>query len=135
MHAFSDCHTGSSKPGLCARVALCVIRFYQRFISPLLPQACRYEPTCSEYMATAIKRKGVMRGVIKGAWRLCRCHPLARGGWDPVDQEDVPCYLGKTTLSDGEDEPQNDCTCHDDTGYASDTEVKQPAAISQTYPS
>ena len=63
--------------------ALKLIGFYQRWISPLLLPACRYTPTCSHYAAAAIDLHGA-RGVLLAVWRLLRCHPLSRGGFDPV---------------------------------------------------
>lgn len=60
------------------------LRFYKRWISPLLPSACRFEPTCSEYMRQAVERYGVFRGVGMGIRRLLRCHPFHEGGYDPV---------------------------------------------------
>ena len=60
------------------------IRIYQRVISPLLPSACRFYPTCSEYTAQAVTRHGVARGLWMGLKRLGRCHPLNSGGFDPV---------------------------------------------------
>ncbi|HEX5430951.1 MAG TPA: membrane protein insertion efficiency factor YidD [Bryobacteraceae bacterium] len=66
------------------QIALTILRFYKRWISPMLPSACRYYPTCSEYMMEAIERHGVWRGIGMGATRLLRCHPFHRGGFDPV---------------------------------------------------
>ena len=60
------------------------LRFYKRWISPGLPSACRYSPTCSEYMTEAVERYGVVRGVGIGVRRLLRCHPFHSGGYDPV---------------------------------------------------
>jgi hypothetical protein len=57
---------------------------YQRIISPLLPSACRFYPTCSQYMRDAVERYGVARGVWMGVRRLLRCHPFHAGGFDPV---------------------------------------------------
>lgn len=61
-----------------------LLRFYKRFVSPLLPAACRYAPTCSEYMREAVEKHGVARGVWLGIKRLGRCHPFHAGGVDLV---------------------------------------------------
>ena len=66
------------------RVLIAVIRAYQRFVSPGLPAACRFHPSCSAYAATAIERHGPLRGVWLAARRLSRCHPFHPGGIDPV---------------------------------------------------
>lgn len=60
------------------------LRGYKRVISPFLPSACRYHPTCSEYMREAIEVHGPARGVWFGMKRLSRCHPFHDGGFDPV---------------------------------------------------
>ena len=60
------------------------IRFYQRFISPLTPPACRYTPTCSQYAVEAIRRHGPVRGLWLAIKRISRCHPWGGSGYDPV---------------------------------------------------
>ncbi len=67
-----------------ARCAVAILDFYKRFLSPLLPRACRFEPTCSVYAREAIARHGFGRGVWLAARRILRCNPFHRGGLDPV---------------------------------------------------
>ena len=66
------------------RLLIGALRFYKARISPGLPPACRYTPTCSEYAIEAIRRHGFVCGVGWAAWRLLRCHPFHPGGVDPV---------------------------------------------------
>jgi uncharacterized protein len=66
------------------RLILAALRFYKLAISPMLPSACRFSPTCSEYMAEAVSRYGALRGTGMGIRRLLRCHPFHEGGYDPV---------------------------------------------------
>jgi putative membrane protein insertion efficiency factor len=66
------------------RVLLSGLRGYKRWISPLLPPACRYLPTCSEYAQEALIQHGVVRGSWLATRRLCRCHPWGGHGYDPV---------------------------------------------------
>lgn len=60
------------------------ILFYQMFIRSLLPPSCRFYPSCSDYALKAIAQLGVLHGLRKACWRLLRCHPWAKGGYDPV---------------------------------------------------
>jgi len=66
------------------KVALLVLRGYKWALSPLFLPACRYVPSCSEYAMEAVERYGVVRGSMMAIWRVLRCHPLAKGGLDPV---------------------------------------------------
>lgn len=68
------------------RLVLGGLRLYKRLVSPLLPPACRYTPTCSEYAYEAVARHGALRGLWLAATRVARCHPFARGGHDPVPE-------------------------------------------------
>jgi putative membrane protein insertion efficiency factor len=65
-------------------VVLFAIRVYQKTLSRLLPLACRFYPSCSEYMYEAVEKKGVISGVFLGVKRLTKCHPWNPGGFDPV---------------------------------------------------
>jgi uncharacterized protein len=64
--------------------AIFLLRCYKRFLSPLLPPMCRFEPTCSVYTMQAVEKYGTLRGIWLGVRRLGRCHPFNPGGWDPV---------------------------------------------------
>lgn len=65
-------------------VAIFWVRFYQGAISPFLPNACRYTPTCSQYMIESIQEWGFLKGLWLGLKRIGRCHPWGGFGWDPV---------------------------------------------------
>lgn len=65
-------------------VALRLIRFYQMTLSRALPPSCRFEPTCSEYGYQAIAKYGIVRGGCLTLWRILRCNPFGRGGYDPL---------------------------------------------------
>lgn len=60
------------------------IKLYKKYISPLLGNHCRYWPTCSTYMIQAIEIHGAVKGLILGTWRILRCNPWSKGGYDPV---------------------------------------------------
>jgi putative membrane protein insertion efficiency factor len=72
---------------LARSIAVLPIRAWQKVVSPLLGPRCRYYPSCSEYAIRAIQRFGILRGSVLAAWRILRCNPLSRGGFDyPEDQ-------------------------------------------------
>jgi putative membrane protein insertion efficiency factor len=79
-------------------LALEMLRGYKWLLSPLLPPACRYVPTCSEYAMEAIERYGVLRGALMAAWRVLRCHPFTRGGYDPVVKTPHETVGGEATF-------------------------------------
>jgi putative membrane protein insertion efficiency factor len=87
-------------------VALSVLRAYKWAVSPVFLPACRYVPSCSEYAMEAIDCYGVARGSLMAIWRVLRCHPLAKGGFDPVVKLKVirPTGCGVPVRSDGETE-------------------------------
>jgi len=66
------------------RVIMAVIRFYRECISPLYRPMCKFDPTCSQYMYLAVEKHGAFKGVGLGLWRILRCNPWSRGGYDPV---------------------------------------------------
>lgn len=68
-------------------IALALIRFYQKCISPFFPAKCKYYPTCSSYAVTAIQRFGFIRGSLLAVWRILRCNPWSLGGIDPVPEK------------------------------------------------
>ncbi len=69
------------------RLVILPVRFYQRAVSPLLPPACRYTPTCSQYMVEAVQKHGALKGLYLGIRRILRCHPWGGYGYDPVPDE------------------------------------------------
>jgi putative membrane protein insertion efficiency factor len=72
------------QPSPFARVLMLMVRLYQMGLSPVLGWNCRFEPTCSRYMVQALARHGAVKGLALGLWRLVRCHPFSKGGYDPV---------------------------------------------------
>ncbi len=60
------------------------IQVYQVILSPIIHPSCRFYPTCSQYAVEAIEKKGIVTGLLKGIWRILRCHPFGGSGYDPV---------------------------------------------------
>lgn len=71
-------------PNQVQRILCLIVRGYQLFVSPCLPRSCRFYPSCSEYMIQAIMTYGAFKGLLRGTWRILRCHPFSPGGYDPV---------------------------------------------------
>jgi len=71
------------------KILIAFIKAYKRIISPFLPNACRFEPTCSQYMIEAIEKHGIIYGLYLGIRRILRCHPWGKSGFDPVPAKKV----------------------------------------------
>jgi hypothetical protein len=67
-----------------ARLLVSLVRLYQLTLSPLIGRQCRFVPTCSNYFIQAVEKHGAVRGGLMGLWRVLRCNPFSRGGYDPV---------------------------------------------------
>ena len=65
------------------------IRAYQYAISPMFGPRCKYYPSCSEYAVQAVERYGILRGLVLAGWRLLRCNPFSKGGYDPVSAQRI----------------------------------------------
>ena len=70
-----------------ARLLIAPIRWYKKYLSPHLGNNCRFRPTCSEYAMEALDVHGAVKGLILSVWRILRCNPLCRGGYDPVPEK------------------------------------------------
>lgn len=71
-----------------AKPFIFVIRLYQKLISPLLPPSCKYYPSCSAYAIEALEKFGLAKGSVMAIWRVLRCNPFSKGGYDPVVKDD-----------------------------------------------
>lgn len=78
------------------KILICLVLFYKKGISPCLPGACRFQPTCSEYMIEALQKHGILKGLYLGIRRILRCHPWGGSGFDPVPEK--KSYKDKTNL-------------------------------------
>ena len=85
-------------------VMIWLIRLYQRFISPIKPRSCRYTPTCSAYAIEAFRKRGFFVGFALTVWRLLRCNPFSKGGYDPVPEK----RARKTRRTNNENEPTDE---------------------------
>jgi putative membrane protein insertion efficiency factor len=85
--ASTDAPAGPAR--IARMIAVTPIVIYQRYVSPAIPQRCKYEPTCSRYAVDAIREYGILRGLVLAGWRLLRCNPWSHGGYDPVESQRV----------------------------------------------
>ncbi len=84
------------------KALIALIRFYQKYISPVRSYKCPYYPTCSCYGLEAVQRHGAVKGGALAAWRVLRCNPLSKGGYDPVPEEFRGVFLKSRRLDPGE---------------------------------
>ncbi|MBR4836156.1 MAG: membrane protein insertion efficiency factor YidD [Clostridia bacterium] len=87
-------------------IMIWLISLYRKFISPLKPPCCRFTPTCSAYAIEAFQKRGFFAGLILTTWRILRCNPFGRGGYDPVPEKGFKPYGGNR---------ENPCETHTDT--------------------
>ena len=120
------------------QTAIGLIRTYQKLLSPLLGQHCRFYPSCSQYTLEAIQEWGLVKGVWLGTKRICRCHPLNEGGIDPVPRKSDSIL---PTLSSSAPAPQDDGTTFKEQyadsapqGESVDNSKKEPAVSSTQQP-
>lgn len=111
---------------LLRRIFIAPIRLYQRTISPWLGPHCRFRPTCSNYAIEAIRRHGVLKGLALGTWRILRCHPFSKGGYDPVPQRRSKVEARSSHVEDDGTELRSDeCEMQkDDAGHPGYNGVK-----------
>ncbi|GEM_PF-821644 len=95
-----------------ALLLLGLVRCYQLLVSPLLGPVCRYGPSCSSYGATALREHGAAVGTWLTARRLLRCHPWARGGWDPVPSRSARARARRAHTGSGRPAPQDASSRH-----------------------
>ncbi|MBQ6847982.1 MAG: membrane protein insertion efficiency factor YidD [Clostridia bacterium] len=70
-----------------SRLLISLVKFYRKCISPIKPPCCRFDPTCSEYAIEAIRIHGSLKGTALALWRILRCNPFGKGGYDPVPEK------------------------------------------------
>lgn len=86
-------------------VMIWLVRLYQKIISPIKPPCCRFSPTCSAYAIEAFKKRGFFVGLILTVWRILRCNPFSKGGYDPVPEKGLRNPKNKGTSGDNDTEP------------------------------
>lgn len=82
-----------------------LVKLYRRFISPIKPPCCRFSPTCSEYALEAFTKRGFFAGLILTVWRVLRCNPFSKGGYDPVPEKGFR-RVKYSPVSESKTEPQ-----------------------------
>ena len=95
----------NSRQGNAARALLFVLRVYKAFLSPVMPSACKFYPTCSQYAQEAVARFGARRGMWLALKRLSRCRPFHAGGVDPVPEADAPANAHACSGETHEEQP------------------------------
>ncbi len=71
------------------KAIILILKGYKKVVSPLFIKSCRFYPTCSEYALTAVEGHGVFKGALMTGWRILRCNPFSRGGYDPVPEQKI----------------------------------------------
>lgn len=87
------------------RLMIAIVRLYKKFISPILPPACRFTPTCSEYAIEAFEKRGFFVGMFLSVWRILRCNPFGKAGYDPVPETGLIPMILRKNEKDGQSAP------------------------------
>lgn len=77
------------------KLIILIIKFYRKYISPIKSTKCPYYPTCSEYGLEAVEKYGATKGILLATWRVFRCNPFSKGGYDPVPDKEMKLFLYK----------------------------------------
>ena len=94
------------------RIAIALIRGYRKFISPAKPPCCRFTPTCSAYAIEAFQKRGFFVGLILTVWRILRCNPFCKGGYDPVPEKGLRNRDVSKIKEEDNTTTDGDSTCH-----------------------
>ena len=99
-----------------------LVRLYQKFISPIKPSCCRFSPTCSAYAVEAYSKRGFFVGTVLTVWRILRCNPFSKGGYDPVPERG---FRNKRTNADKRDNREGDTVEQENETTTKEKENKQ----------
>jgi len=102
-------------------VMIGLVKLYRKFISPIKPPCCRFTPTCSAYALEAFQKRGFFVGFILTFWRILRCNPFSKGGYDPVPEKG---FRNKPTSRQGEDANKTDITQETETETHTETDTE-----------
>ena len=105
-------------------IAIFFVWLYRKLISPIKPPTCRFTPTCSQYAMEAFKKRGFFAGLILTTYRIIRCNPFSRGGYDPVPERGFKPYGGKKVEAQKEEPDEVKTPCAEEKKIEKEKEDK-----------